>query len=59
MHRKYTSFTRICMEMDLSGALLDEKIREVFDEDRVEALDYEHIPFRCSKCHEHEHLFKD
>jgi len=24
-----------------------------------EAIDYEHIPFRCRKCHEHDHLFGD
>lgn len=30
--RKYTSFARICVEMDLSGALRDEVILEVFDE---------------------------
>eukprot|EP00253_Pinus_taeda_P032209 PITA_32209 len=29
---KYTSFARICVEMDLSGALPDEVILEVFDE---------------------------
>ena len=29
---KYTSFAQICVEMDLSGALLDEVILEVFDE---------------------------
>jgi len=22
-------------------------------------MDYEHIPFRCHKCHEHGHLYKD
>ena len=22
-------------------------------------MDYEHIPFRCRKCHEHGHLFRD
>jgi len=30
---KYTSFARICVEMDLSGALPDEFILEVFDEE--------------------------
>lgn len=57
--RKYTSFARICMEMDLWGALLDEVILEVFDEEWVQIVDYEHIPFRCRRCHEHEHLFRD
>jgi len=45
--------------MDLSGALPDEVILEVFDEEWVQTVDYEHIPFRCRKCHEHGHLFKD
>jgi len=22
-------------------------------------VDYEHIPFRCHKCHEHGHLYRD
>lgn len=22
-------------------------------------MDYEHVPFRCRKCHEHGHLFRD
>lgn len=32
---KYTSFTWICVEMDLSGALLDAIILEVYDEEWV------------------------
>lgn len=56
---KYTSFARICVKMDLSGALLDEVILEVYDEEWVQPVDYEHIPFRCRKCHEHGHLFRD
>ena len=50
---KYTSFARICVEMDLYGALSDEFILEVYDEEWVQTVDYEHIPFRCRKCHEH------
>jgi len=45
--------------MGLSGVLPDEVILEVFDEEWVQAVDYEHIPFRCRKCHEHGHLFRD
>jgi len=55
---KYISFARICVEMDLSGALPDEVILEAFDEERVQTVDYEHIPFRCHRCHEHGHLFR-
>lgn len=56
---KYTSFARIGVEMDLSGALPDELILEVFDEELVQTVDYEHVPFRGRKCHEHGHLFRD
>lgn len=56
---KYTSFARICVEMDLSGALPDEVILEVYDEEWVQVNDYEHIPFKCHKCHEHGHLFRE
>lgn len=45
--------------MDLSGALLDVIILEVYDEEIVQVVDYEHIPFRCRKCHEHGHLYRD
>ncbi len=56
---KYTSFARICVEMDLSGALPEDITLEVFDEEWVQTVDYEHIPFRCHKFHEHGHLFRD
>ena len=45
--------------MDLSGALLEKVILEVFDEEWVQTVEYEHIPFRCRKCHEHGHLFRE
>ena len=45
--------------MDLSGALQDEVILEVLDEEWVQAVDYEHIPFRCQICHKHGHLLRD
>lgn len=45
--------------MDLLGALPDEIILEVYDEEWVQVIDYEHVPFRCRKCHEHRHLFRD
>lgn len=56
---KYTSFARICVEMDLFGALPDEVILEVFDEEWVQTIYYEHIPFRCRRCHECGHLLRD
>eukprot|EP00253_Pinus_taeda_P032565 PITA_32565 len=56
---KYTSFARICVEMDLFGALLDEVILEVYNEEWVQTVDYKHITFRCRKCHEHGRLLRD
>jgi len=56
---KYTSFSRICVEMDLSGALPNEVILEFFDEEWIQMVDYDHIPFRCRKCHDHGHLLRD
>ena len=50
--REIYLFAYICVEMDLSGALLDEFILEVYDEEWVQAVDYEHIPFKCHKCHD-------
>lgn len=56
---KYTSFARIYVEIDLSGALPEAIILEVYDEEWVQTIDYKHIPFRCCKCHQHGHLFRD
>ena len=47
------------METDLFAALPNEVILEVLDEEWVKTVDYEHIPFRYHKFHEHGHLFKD
>lgn len=56
---KHISYACISVEMDLSIALPDEVILEVYDEEWVQAVDYEHISFRCHKCHAHGHLSKD
>ena len=47
------------LEMDLFGALMKAIILEVYDEEWVQTVDYEHIPFRFRKFHEHDHLFRD
>jgi hypothetical protein len=57
--RKYTSYARICVYMNIAKALPGAVILEYQDEDWSQTLDYEHIPFRCRKCHEHGHLFRD
>lgn len=38
---------------------MDEVILEVYDEEWVEKVDYEHIPFRCRKFHENGNLLRD
>jgi hypothetical protein len=45
--------------MNIAQALPGTVILEHHDEDWVQTLDYEHIPFRCRRCHEHGHLFRD
>jgi hypothetical protein len=57
--RKYTSYARICVYMNISKALPGSVTLEYQDEDWQQTLDYEHIPFRCRKFHEHDHLFRD
>jgi hypothetical protein len=57
--RKYTSYARICVYMNISKAIPGAITLEYQDEDWVQTLDYEHIPFRCRRCHEHGHLFRD
>jgi hypothetical protein len=57
--RKYTSYARICVYMDISKPLPGSITLEYQDEDWSQTIDYEHIPFRCRKCHEHGHLFRD
>jgi hypothetical protein len=56
---KYTSYARICVYMNISKAIPGAVTLEYQDEDWVQTLDYEHIPFRCRRCHEHGHLFRD
>jgi hypothetical protein len=56
---KYTSYAQIYVYMDISKALPGSVTLEYQDEDWNQKTDYEHIPFRCKKCHEHGHLFCD
>ena len=57
--QSYTSYAQICAYMDLSKAL-PEAIRMIWDdEDWMQNLDYEQIPFRCRRCHEYGHLFRE
>ena len=45
--------------MHIAKALPDAIYLSHEDIDWIQPLDYEHIPFRCRKCHEHGNLFRD
>jgi hypothetical protein len=57
--RRYTSYACICVYLNIAKPLLGSIILEYHDEDWMQTIDYEHIPFRCRKCHEHGHLFRE
>jgi hypothetical protein len=56
---KYTSYARICIYMHISKDPPDSICLVHEDTEWIQTLDYEHVPFRCHKCHEHGHLFRD
>ena len=56
---RYTSYARICIEMDVSGALPEAISLEFRDEEWIQNIDYEQIPFRFKRFHEHGHLIKE
>ena len=45
--QRYTSFTRICVYMDLSKELPEALNLRLDDEEWIQPIDYEQIPFRC------------
>lgn len=55
---RYTSYVRICVYMNISESLPEYIELEYHDEIWQKPMDYEHIPFRCKRCHEYGHLFK-
>jgi len=56
---KYTSYYRAFVYMDISTTL-PEVICLIYARSKwIKTIDYKHIPFRCRKYHEHEHLFRD
>jgi hypothetical protein len=57
--RRYTSYARICVYLNIAKPLPGSIVLEYQDEDWIQTIDYEHIPFRCRKCHEHGHLFRE
>lgn len=50
--KKFTSYARICVYMDISGELLEGINLMWDDEDCFQTLNYEHVPFRCRCCRE-------
>ena len=57
--QRYTAYAQICVYIDLSKEL-PEAIKMIWnDEDWTQTLDYEQIPFRCCRCHEYSHLFRE
>lgn len=57
--RKFTSYARICVQMHLTKTLAASVSLFHDDYEWKQPIDYEHIPFRCRKCHKHGHLFRD
>jgi len=56
---RYTSYARICVYMDLKKALLDMVGLFYEDVEWIQLIYYEHVPFRCRKCHDLGHLYRD
>ena len=45
--------------MDISGALPKAISLEFRDEEWIQKIDYEQIPFRCRQCHQHGNLIRE
>lgn len=45
--------------MNITEALRDSIKLEYHDEIWHQPVDYEHIPFRCRRCHEYGHLYRE
>ena len=54
-NRRYTSYARIYIYMHLNKALSDSVSIYHDDFEWIQTLDYEHVPFRCRKCHAHQY----
>ena len=56
---RYTSYVRICIDMDVLGVLPEAISLEFKDEEWIQSINYKQIPFRCRRCHEHGHLIRE
>ena len=57
--QRYTSYACIFVYMHIAKTLPESIILAHEDTEWTQPLEYEHIPFRCRKCHEHGHLYQD
>ena len=53
---RYTTYACICIYMDLSKDLPKAVILNWEDEECIQQIDYEQIPFHCRICHEYGHF---
>jgi len=56
---RYNSFACICVYMHLNKAHSHSVSLYHDDFKWIQSIDYEHVPFRCIKCHAHGHVFCD
>lgn len=56
---RYVSYARICVYLDIYKELPESIKLSSLDEQWLQAIDYEHISFRCCKSHEYGHLFRE
>ena len=54
---RYVSYARICVYLEISKDLSTNIKLSWHDEEWIQEIDYEHIPFRYRRCHEHGHFF--
>ena len=57
--QRYTSYARIFVYMHIDKTLPESIILAHEDTELTQPLDYQHVPFRCHKFHEHGHLYQD
>ena len=57
--QRYMAYARICLYMDLSKELPKAIKMSWDDKDWVQTLDHEQNSFRCHRCHEYGHMFKE
>ena len=57
--RRYISYARICIYLDITKDLPGGIDLTSEDEDWFQEIHYEQIMFRCRQCHEHRDMFRD